>query len=135
MSAEAGGCIERAKQVGERVAEKLFVGRKGHGGGECSRRVLTREDVAAIAQSAYEIGAAEARLGIVPDIDCDVNCVRHQDAGFRCRHGREGDEYAPLSVLRKIVGWMGVSPPDGKMRWTSDAAKIALGRYGGEVPQ
>jgi hypothetical protein len=46
----------RAKRYGELAAEKLLAGRKGHGGGPCMRRNLTREELIAVCASAFEAG-------------------------------------------------------------------------------
>lgn len=50
----------RSRKYGELASEKLFAGRKGHGGGECSRRVLNRNELAAICACAFEMGLRAA---------------------------------------------------------------------------
>lgn len=52
---------DAAAEYGRRVAVKLFEGRKGHGGGPCSRRVLGPADLAAIAAAAFQAGATVAK--------------------------------------------------------------------------
>lgn len=42
------------EQIAKRMAEKIFEGRKGHGGGPCSRIVLTREQLADVLEATLE---------------------------------------------------------------------------------
>lgn len=46
----------RSRAVAERTVEKLFAGRKGHGGGPCSYRNFRREELHAVVEAIFEIG-------------------------------------------------------------------------------
>ncbi len=45
----------RARAVAEAAVRLAFRDRKGHGGGECSRRVLSRGDLQVIVESAVRL--------------------------------------------------------------------------------
>lgn len=47
---------DRAIRYGRGVAKALLSGRKGHGGGECSYRVMREEDLIALAALAFDAG-------------------------------------------------------------------------------
>lgn len=52
----------RATLYGQRAAEKLFSGRKGHGGKvDITRRVLTRRELETICACAFEMGLRLAK--------------------------------------------------------------------------
>lgn len=44
-AAFVGQSTTRERQTARSVAAMTFAGRKGHGGGECTRRVMTRDDI------------------------------------------------------------------------------------------
>jgi len=46
----------RAEAVANRIVEKMFEGRKGHGNGPCVERHLHRADLFEIVKLAYELG-------------------------------------------------------------------------------
>lgn len=51
MSDETPTEVER--EVARRIVRAMFEGRKGHGGGPCSRRVLTPAEVEAVVLVAF----------------------------------------------------------------------------------
>jgi len=48
--------MNQADAVATRMVERLFAGRKGHGGGACSYRVLRPPELREIVKLAYEMG-------------------------------------------------------------------------------
>jgi hypothetical protein len=53
-----------AQAFGDRVANKLFEGRTGHGGGPCSYRNLRREEISTLAATAYHLGWTQCSQAI-----------------------------------------------------------------------
>lgn len=47
---------ERAVTFGQQGSARMFAGRKGHGGGSCSKRVFNRAEVAALLAVGFEAG-------------------------------------------------------------------------------
>ncbi len=50
----------QALAFGAMAVEKLFRGRKGHGGGPCSKRVFCPEELQAIIATAWQLGRESA---------------------------------------------------------------------------
>lgn len=48
---------DAALKMAERIADKAFEGRKGHGRGACSYRQMRREELVAFLAAAFERGA------------------------------------------------------------------------------
>ena len=48
--------MNRSETVAESMVDRLFAGRKGHGGGPCSRRVMWPGELRAVIKVAYELG-------------------------------------------------------------------------------